>query len=246
MKMLRSKKGFTLLEVIISIAMIAAVALPLLSIFVQSVKTDRAANDVLNANYISQDYIERLDAQTYESALNSLPNFETVGDYHLSASITPYGTTNGMFDTACDYVHMVCYDNEKLLVVLPDGKWHMFSSVPNGMAFLTSGNSYALLANDFTFVSGTISHTKCAIIINAMKKTSSSTSTIAYSDNCKAVLYCRATATSDITMTGASETYPDMITGDTSLVHITASVYEDVTASDPIATSESYINIRNW
>ena len=103
-----------MIEVIISIAIIATIALPLLSIFVQSIKTDRAANDVLNANYISQDYIERLDALTYLSALGSVPNHAETGDYYLSASITPYGTVNGLFDTSCDYAHLVCFDNEKV------------------------------------------------------------------------------------------------------------------------------------
>ena len=246
MKLLRNKKAFTLLEVVISIAIIATIALPLLSIFVQSIKTDRAANDVLNANYISQDYIERLDASTYLTALNNIPDHAETGDYYLSASITPYGTVNGLFDTACDYAHLVCFDNEKLLVVMPDGQWHLFSTLPNNIAIFTGSGGYMLVANDYTFLTGSMVHSNCAVIVNAMKKVSSSTLNVYLDEECKAVLYCRETAVSEITITGDCETYPDMIIGDTSLIHVTTSVFDSAASDMPVAEAESYINISNW
>ena len=246
MKLLKSKKAFTLLEVVISIALIAAIALPLLSIFVQSIKTDRAASDVLNANYISQGYIERLDAETYSSALTSLPNHQESGAYYLSASIKPYGTVNGLFDTACDYAHFVCYDNEKLLVVMPDGQWRMFSSVPNNMAIITGGGAYTFTVESITVLAGSMTYNNCAVIINAMKKVSSSEFGITLDNNCAAVVYCRSTAVSDITVAGSSETYTDMIVGDKSLIHVTTRVFDTADSSDPVASAESYINITNW
>ncbi len=245
MKLLKRKNGFTLLEVIISIALIAAVSLPLLSVFSQSIKTDRAAKGVLNANYISQDYVERLDAETYPLALSSLPNHVQSGRYYLSAEITPYGTTTGLFDGTCDYAHFVCYDDERMLAVMPDGQWHMFPSMPDEITVETNGYHYSFTFGTEVF-EGQMVNMNCALIINAMRKVSSATSTITLSDNCKAVLYCRKTAVSDITIAGSREAYVDMITGDTSLVHVTTYVYEVSSGSQPIATAESYINIRNW
>ena len=46
--------------------------MPLLTVYVQSFKVDTAARHVLNANYISQQYIEKLDAATYPQALSNL------------------------------------------------------------------------------------------------------------------------------------------------------------------------------
>jgi prepilin-type N-terminal cleavage/methylation domain-containing protein len=245
MKILKRKNGFTLLEVIISIALIAAVSLPLLSVFSQSIKTDRVAKGVLNANYISQNYIERLDATTYVSALSSLPDHLESGDYFLSAEITPYGTNTGLFDEPCDYAHFICYDNEKMLAVMPDGKWRLFNSMPNEITVTTDGYNYSMTF-DTLVIAGEMSHTNCALIINAMKKVSSSTSTITLSDYCKAIVYCRKTAVSDLSIDGSREIYADMISGDTSLVHIKTYVFELSSGGEPVATAESYINIRNW
>lgn len=243
-KLLKNKHAFSLLEVIISIALIAAVSLPLLTVFSQSIKTDRAANDVLNANYISQNYIERLDADTYASALVNRPQYMPSGNYYLSAEITPYGTTSGLFNEACDYAHLVCFDNEKMLAVMPDGQWRIFSTMPDDISLETNGYNYTATFGS-TVITGSMAHTNCALLINAMKKVSSSTSTITLT-GCKAVLYCRMTAVADITIAGASETYVDMITGDTSLIHVKTYIYDVPNGENAVATAESYINIRNW
>ena len=91
-----------------------------------------------------------------------------------------------------------------------------------------------------------MTYSHCAVVINAMKKVSSSTFNVYLDDECKAVLYCRATAVSEINIAGVSETYPDMIVGDTSLIHVTTSVFDSATGNEPIAEAESYINIANW
>lgn len=245
MKRLLSKRGFTLLETLIAIAIIAAIALPLLSAFLQSVKTNQASKGVLSANYISQDYIEKLDTVTYEAALSSQPSRVLVDGYYLSASIEPYGTATPLFSGSCVYAHLVFYDSGRMLAVMPDGKWRVFSSIPASISISTGGGMYSFKAGSTT-LTGSAGSTNCAVIINAMEKPSGSKCEITLSASCKALRYCNKSDVADITVSGTSETYCDLATGDTSLIHVNTYVYQNAAATDPVATSESYINIKNW
>ena len=73
MRKIFNKRGLGLLETVIAIGILAAIALPLMSLFVQSAKTDEKARAVLNANYICQNYTEKLETQTYNTALENAP-----------------------------------------------------------------------------------------------------------------------------------------------------------------------------
>ncbi len=241
---LLSKKAFTLIEVILSIAIIAAIALPLMSMFVQSVKTQRSAQGVLSASYISQDYIEKLDSTTYESALTNLPNRVSKSGYYLTAQITPHGTTTASF-RPCGYMHLVFYESGALLAVMPDGKWRKFTSIPSAITINAGGALYTFTAGSTT-LTGSIGSTYCSVLINAMKKPSGQKCTITLSTNCKALRHCKKSDESDITISGTKESYCDMITGDTSLIHVKTYVYELASSTDPVAIGEDYINIRNW
>jgi prepilin-type N-terminal cleavage/methylation domain-containing protein len=236
--MRRNKKAFTLVEVILAVAIFAAIALPLLTVYVQSFKVDTAARGVLNANYISQQYIEKLDAVAYSDALSNLPGKQAQGGYYLSATITPHGTDGGAF------VHLVALNNGKMLTVLPDGKWRLFGSVPSNISVSHSGGQYRLTC-DGTTLTGNVDESTLKVIVNAVNLGSVSPG-ISLS-GCKAVVYCTSDNESNINIvSGEADKYPDMFAGDTSLVHVTASVYETADASEPVAQSEAYINIRNW
>ncbi|MDD5017279.1 MAG: type II secretion system protein [Eubacteriales bacterium] len=243
MKKLLNKKAFTLIEVLVAVCMIAVIALPLMSVFLQSVKTDQAAKGVLNANYISQDYIEKLDAVTYRDALINLPDHEQYGEYYLTATIEPYGTTSS--SGPCEYVHLMFFGNETMLAVMPDGNWHFFSSIPNDVSLQVSGGIYTFIGSDVV-ITGETDYPNCALLINAMEKVSSSAMSVTVGTGCKAVLYCKVCHDDEFSFSGSSETYIDLITGDTSLVHVTAYVYDTPTGTQEIAVSESYINIANW
>lgn len=246
MKRLRGKKAMTLVEVVVSIAIFAAISLPLLSVFGQSVKTDKAASDVLNANYISQDYLEKLDSSTYYDALNSLPSASPKNGFFLTASITPYGTVNSLFSGQCGYAHLVMYEDGKMLAVMPDGKWKLFNSVPSSMSLSLTGSSYSFTGGSTT-LTGTCSYSYCALLINAMKKPSATTSAVTFgAANCKAVVYCAKDHKSDITVPLSSMIVENIISGDTSLVRVSSSVFVLSTDAKAVSTSESYINIKNW
>jgi len=236
--MKRNNKAFTLIEVILAVAIFAAVALPLLTVYVQSFKVDTAARHVLNANYISQQYIEKLDAATYPQALSNLPNKQAQGGYYLSATVTPHGADGGAF------VHLVSLSGGSLLAVLPDGTWRLFGSVPSNISVSFSG-SQCTLNCDGTSLTGTADASSGTVIVNAMNLAGVSPGISL--GGCKAVIYCTS-ANADLVriVSGEGDKYPDMFKGDTSLVHVTARVYQTANAAQALAQSEAYINIRNW
>jgi prepilin-type N-terminal cleavage/methylation domain-containing protein len=244
-KKLRFNKGFTLVEVLLAIALIAAIALPLLSVFLQSVKTQRVAQGILSANYTSQDYVEKLDTQIYETVLSGKPSRLSANGYYLTAVIEPYGAASAMFSGACEYAHIVFYSDGRMLAVMPDGKWRMYSSIPESISLSAGGGTYSFTGGSST-ISGSTSHTSCALLINAMVKPAGSQCSIALSSSCKALYYCRGYNEDDVSISGTTETYTDLITGESSLIRVKTYVYEMATAANPVATSESYINIRNW
>lgn len=245
MKRLLSKRAFTLLETLLAIAIIAAIALPLMSVFLQSVKTNQASKGVLSANYISQDYIEKLDTATYEEALSNQPDRVPVDGYYLSASIEPYGTASAMFTGACVYAHLVFYADGRMLAVMPDGNWRMFSAIPASISISAGGGMYSFSAGSAT-LTGSMDSANCAVIIDAMEKPSGSACTVTLGAAFKALRYCKEYDVDDITVTGTGETYCDLVPGDTSLIHVKTYVYGTAAAANPVATGESYINIKNW
>ncbi|MGI5850249.1 MAG: type II secretion system protein [Christensenellales bacterium] len=245
LRQLRGKSAFTLIEILLAVSIIAAIALPLLSVFLQSIKTDQAAKNVLNANYIAQDYIENLDKTIYPLALSQLPELSEIDHYFLSAKIKPYGTANVLFSGPCSNAHAVLYEDGTMLAVFPDGKWHLFDTVPSEIALSVSEGVYTFSGGG-TFITGPVEVINCALMINAMQKPSGITMTVTLGRNCKALHYCLENHADDISILGSSETYADIITGDTSLVHVTAYVFDSIASSQPISVSESYINIKNW
>jgi hypothetical protein len=198
----------------------------------------------MNANYIAQDYIEMLDTQTYKQALSSVPALEAHGGYYLSAVVKPYGNAESLFSTGCVYTHLIMRTDGSMLAVMPDGKWLEYSSVPDTISMSVSGGSYSFSAGGNT-KTGTAAYDKCAVIINAMQKTSGVSPAITLGTSCAALVYCTSDDAADIRVSGTSYFYKDIIAGDTSLVYVTAKVYEDTSSSKPVATTEVYVNLRN-
>ncbi len=237
------KRAFTLIETLLAISLFAAIALPLLTVFLQSAKSDRAARDVLNANYISQDYIEKLDALSYQEALQAVPTLQLSNGYYLSATIEPYGNARSMFSSDyCVYIHLIVFSDSKMLAVLPDGKWRLFSSVPGSISVTVSGGHYTLNCSG-TVVAGSAKYNDCAVIVNAMKK--AGTMSITLGSTCQALVFCSSADASKITVNGTSQFQKDLITGETSLIKVKSSVYQKAGDSKPLAVSEAFINIRN-
>ena len=245
MRKIFGKKGFGLLETVIAIAILAAVALPLLSLFVQSAKTDEKARAMLNANYICQNYTEKLETQTYSEALANAPSRQLIDGYYLTAKIEPYGSNANESGTQSSYSHIIIYSNGSMLAVMPDGKWATFSSVPNNITYGTAGTSYIFAAGS-TSISGSLEHSSCVVTVNAMQQTDAVSLSIVTEANYKTVLYCQSYYAEDYSLTGDYEVIEDLLTQDDSLVHILTYVYEDSLTSDVVTSVESYITLKNW
>lgn len=64
-KRLRNNKGFTLVEVILSVAIFGIIVIPLSTAFSQSIRINASARDRLAANQLAQQYLEQEYAQDY-------------------------------------------------------------------------------------------------------------------------------------------------------------------------------------
>lgn len=78
MKRMRGKKGFTLMEVLVGIAIVAIISVPLLNMFATSFKVSRYSYDVDKANAAALDIVERFRAGETVLALESGVYTETL------------------------------------------------------------------------------------------------------------------------------------------------------------------------
>ena len=131
-----------------------------------------------------------------------------------------------------------------MLAILPDGKWRLFSSIPASITVTVSSSQYSLNCSG-TIITGSAGNTNCAVIVNAMKKKTGISPTITLGTTCKALIYCTTANKGDMTFSGTTQYNCDLLTATTSLVHVTASVYESQTATKPLSVSDAYINLRN-
>lgn len=245
MRKLFNKKGMGLLETVIAIAILAAIALPLLNVFVYSAKADEKARAVLNANYISQNYTEKLETVTYEQALTNVPYRQEYQGYYLTAKIQPYGSVADSSGSLVSYSNIIIYSDGSMLAVMPDGQWTTFTSVPASMSFSTLGSSYTFQAGTTT-LSGSLEHSFCIVTINAMKQTAAISMNVSTTEVFKPVLYCKSPYKDNYIFNSIYEIIEDLLAQDNSLVHVTTYVYDDSLSNDVISSMESYITIKNW
>lgn len=104
----QSKKGFTLLEVLISVVILAIIITPILAVFTSSFRTTVISQDLLDGAYISQNAYEDLVASDYDTLLAT------------SSAKTLYDVDGDGSDDC--YVQKVLY---------PDGVYSDLTSVEN-------------------------------------------------------------------------------------------------------------------
>lgn len=92
MKRKDNNRGFTLIELVIAVAILAVVVMPLVANFIQSSKMNLKGRKSLNATNLAQDVMEGLSAYSASDvdaimvSANTIPN-------NLSGTILPIGTT---------------------------------------------------------------------------------------------------------------------------------------------------------
>ena len=91
MKGLLKNNGFTLIELIVSLAILSLVVVPISGYFVQATKLNAASHDKLVANQIAQKYIERyksISSTIVAAASYDNQDLENNG-FHVGVDITP-------------------------------------------------------------------------------------------------------------------------------------------------------------
>lgn len=70
LKLIKNNKGFTLIEILITLAVLGIVILPLSGLLINSLKINNNAKELLEANNIAQTYMENLKAGDFSSLID--------------------------------------------------------------------------------------------------------------------------------------------------------------------------------
>ena len=87
--MLRNEKGFTLLEIIVSITILATAILTLIQMFSGSLNQAAQADRYLNGVYLAQQKFSQLELDNFESEIIEV-DFDNLDNYHWQLEILPY------------------------------------------------------------------------------------------------------------------------------------------------------------
>ena len=90
----QSNKGFTLVEVLVAILILAIIVVPLLSAFVMSAKTNAKARQTLRATTLAQNVMEELKAYSLETSANHHNKTKT-GNFVVANAENSYETVLG-------------------------------------------------------------------------------------------------------------------------------------------------------
>jgi len=87
--MLRNEKGFTLLEIIVAMTILAATILTLIQMFSGSLNQAAQTDQYLNGVYLAQQKFSQLELDNFKSdAIEG--DFDNLDDYHWQLEILPY------------------------------------------------------------------------------------------------------------------------------------------------------------
>lgn len=87
--MLHNEKGFTLLEILVSLTILATVILTLVQLFSGSINQASQAGQYLNGVYLAQQKFSQLEMDNFKSETNE-GVFENQEDYHWQLEVLPY------------------------------------------------------------------------------------------------------------------------------------------------------------
>jgi len=87
--MLHNEKGFTLLEIIASLTILATGILTLVHMFSGSLNQAAQADRYLNGVYLAQQKFSQLEMDNFESETTE-GSFESLEDYHWQLEVLPY------------------------------------------------------------------------------------------------------------------------------------------------------------
>nr|WP_197714789.1 prepilin-type N-terminal cleavage/methylation domain-containing protein [Maliibacterium massiliense] len=117
----RNKRGFTLIEVLVAVAILAILIVPLLSLFAQSASNGNHADAIVRATFSAITVLEERNALTYEALLAHASDTQGQGNLRIVTTLSPYGSADALAGAADPaYLHVVLRDTYAL-VLCPDG-----------------------------------------------------------------------------------------------------------------------------
>lgn len=144
-------KGFTLIELVVSFAVLAIISVPLLRFFAVSARNSVLSENITAATYICQSQMERLMSKDYISLVEESSGFYEEGtndlimisgdnpdyaDLAYTVQITPAGVHENIFGNSlsAQYAHFIFYSmpesaQTSLIVFSPDGRYANFDSI---------------------------------------------------------------------------------------------------------------------
>ncbi len=118
-----NKKGYSLLEVLISVTILAIIITPLLSIFTTSFQTTALSQDLLDGTFVAQSVYEKMLSNDYMSLLNTTTQKQTydsnsdgIDDCFVQVNLYPdgvYSNFSGVIDPS--YLHINVIGNDIIL-----------------------------------------------------------------------------------------------------------------------------------
>jgi prepilin-type N-terminal cleavage/methylation domain-containing protein len=152
---LKNEKGFTLLEVLVAVFVLAIVALPLLNMFVYNTAVVRKTADMQDTTYAAQAVMEKLQPLGYGELYALAPAPGARGEYSIN-SVTrtisidryPYGPFNHLVSGTACYAHLIVRGSTATFTC-PDGSCHAGLSYASGVSVTASsvtlgGHTYSL------------------------------------------------------------------------------------------------------
>ncbi len=98
-KRFNNQKGLTLLEIVISIAILSIIITPMFSLFINSIKTNKMAEKRMMATQLAQKYLEKEKNNLREHS----EEIHIEGDLNIFVTTTKEGTIENSFDIPLDY-----------------------------------------------------------------------------------------------------------------------------------------------
>ncbi|MFT9494808.1 type IV pilus modification PilV family protein [Anaerosolibacter sp.] len=137
LKWIGNEKGITLLEIIISMAILGIIITPLSNLFVGAVRINAMAKDQMEANQYAQEYMERLKGEDPIPMERNQPILDTdywvitrrweVGDYGMSETNNDDAIS---YHAEIDFTNLGVSNGEILTIMVTDSQISMADAAP--------------------------------------------------------------------------------------------------------------------
>ncbi len=260
---LSSKDALTLIEVIISIAILALVVGPFLGMFVQITRTNKVSQKTLESTFIAQRNMESLYDLCYDQILEKRVMKEPQDGYYVDIDILPYGVLPiedgippiyGQYE-GC-YFHLLFQQGEgsgiNAILVSPDmASVRTYTTLSEKInvviAVDADSREYSWSAAGLFSESGILPEGEYPVIlVNMVQFTHEIPIVLDVTGDVYGIIYANEDNVDLISYNG---NYYKIYTGanyrDYSLVKAFVHVYESIDDTNPVTTMEGLIQVKN-